>query len=236
MSSGPGHHDPAAGARPHAGVDPGGEQPGRDPSGEHPGVGPSGDPRVDGADAQARQIVTTLAGRGQTVAAAESITGGLVTAALTTVPGSSAVLRGGVVAYATDLKVALLGVDPVLLAQAGPVDARVAAAMATGVRERLDATYGVATTGEAGPDSASGQPVGTLFVAVGGPDGCDVVGLTAGGARPAVRAAAVRAALDLLAACLARPLAEDVGGLSADRGNIAGPGRVVQVDRGNDPD
>ena len=85
----------------------------------------------------ARQIVELLTARAETVAVAESLTGGLVVAALTSVPGASIVLRGGVVAYATDLKAALLGVPAALLARNGPVDPEVAAAMASGVRERV---------------------------------------------------------------------------------------------------
>ena len=107
-----------------------------------------------------------LVAGGLTIAMAESLTGGLVTAALTTVPGASAVVRGGIVAYAADLKNALLGVDAELLARVGAVDGDVALAMARGARERLEASVGVATTGVAGPDPADGQPVGTVHIAV----------------------------------------------------------------------
>ena len=99
----------------------------------------------------AEQILARLRARGHTVAVAESLTGGLVAAALTDIPGASASFRGGVVTYATELKAALLGVDPVMLARHGAVYAPVAAAMAAGVRQRLGATFGVATTGVAGP-------------------------------------------------------------------------------------
>ena len=99
----------------------------------------------------AEQILARLRARGHTVAVAESLTGGLVAVALTDIPGASASFRGGVVTYATELKAALLGVDPVMLARHGAVYAPVAAAMAAGVRERLGATFGVATTGVAGP-------------------------------------------------------------------------------------
>jgi nicotinamide-nucleotide amidase len=109
----------------------------------------------------AGQVLARLQDRGHTVAVAESLTGGLVAAALTDVPGSSEAFRGGVVAYATELKALLLGVDRGMLARHGAVYAPVAAAMAAGVRTRLGATYGVATTGVAGPDPADGQPVGT---------------------------------------------------------------------------
>ena len=88
----------------------------------------------------ASAVITALTGRGQTVAVAESLTGGLVAAALTSVPGSSAAFRGGIVAYATSLKATLLGVPADLLAEHGPVHPDVAAAMAGGVRARLGAT------------------------------------------------------------------------------------------------
>jgi len=147
----------------------------------------------------ARRIVAGLTARGQTLAVAESLTGGLLTARIVDVPGASVVLRGGVVAYATDLKHALLGVDAALLARCGPVDPDVAAAMARGVREGLGATWGVATTGVAGPDPQDGRPPGTVFVATAGPDCCPVQELALTGDRAAIREEAVAAALARLA-------------------------------------
>ena len=114
----------------------------------------------------ATEVIRTLVLAGFTVATAESLTGGMVAAALTDVPGSSNAFRGGVVAYATELKAQLLGVDPVMLERHGPVYAPVAAAMAEGVRNRLGATIGVATTGVAGPGPQDGHPAGTVHVAV----------------------------------------------------------------------
>ena len=154
-------------------------------------------------DERARAAVRSLAVAGLTVAVAESLTGGLVCAALTTVPGSSAVLRGGVVVYATDLKAALAGVDADLLARQGPVDADVAAAMATGVKDRLGADVGLATTGVAGPSAQDGHPPGTVHVAVASADGVVVrsrvgTGRLAGD-RGEIREATVRMALGLLA-------------------------------------
>ena len=146
----------------------------------------------------AGQVVRVLIESGTTVAVAESLTGGLVTAALTSVPGSSAVVRGGVVAYATEVKAGLLGVDAELLDRVGPVDPVVAEQMAVGAAGALGAQRGVATTGEAGPDSASGAPVGTVFVAVAGPDGVLCRGARFVGGRDEVRAGAVRMALDLM--------------------------------------
>ncbi|WP_431037229.1 CinA family protein [Streptomyces sp. P6-2-1] len=106
---------------------------------------------------------------GQTVAVAESLTGGLVAAELTAAPGASAAFRGSVTAYATELKHRLLGVDPALLAREGAVHPEVAAHMASGVRDALGADWGAATTGVAGPEPQDGRPVGTVYVAVAGP-------------------------------------------------------------------
>jgi nicotinamide-nucleotide amidase len=139
---------------------------------------------------------------GHTVAVAESLTGGLVAAAITSVAGSSAVFRGGVVAYATDLKTALLAVPADLLARHGPVHPEVAAAMASGVRERLGATYGVATTGVAGPGPADGRPQGTVYIAVEGPSGTAEAGLRLPGDRHEVREETVRSVLSLLVSTL----------------------------------
>ena len=144
-------------------------------------------------------LVAALRESAWTVAAAESLTGGLVAATLVGVPGVSTVLRGGVVAYATDLKARLLGVPERLLAERGAVDPDVAVAMARGVRARLSATWGVATTGVAGPDAQAGSPPGTVFVAVSGPDRVVVRDLRLSGDRAGIRAAAVTAALALLA-------------------------------------
>lgn len=143
---------------------------------------------------------------GATVAVAESLTGGLLTAALTDTPGASLTVRGGVVVYATDLKARLAGVDPELLADRGAVDPDVALALARGARERLAATYGVGVTGVAGPDPQDGKPVGTAFVAVAGPAGDTVRELHLSGDRAAIRAAAVDASVWLLRSECDRPI------------------------------
>ena len=114
----------------------------------------------------AAEVLALLSASGRTLAVAESLTGGLVAAALTDVPGSSVAFRGGVVSYATELKAELLGVDAAMLAAHGPVYPPVAAAMARGVRARLGATVGAATTGVAGPGPQDGHPAGTVHVAV----------------------------------------------------------------------
>ena len=146
----------------------------------------------------AASVVHALVERGLTVGTAESLTGGLVCAALTTVPGASAVVRGGVVAYASDVKAAVLGVDRGLLAREGAVCAPVASALAEGVRRVLISAVGVSTTGVAGPDPADGRPVGTVFVAASGPWGILVEEHALTGDREEIRAASVDAALRLL--------------------------------------
>jgi nicotinamide-nucleotide amidase len=155
---------------------------------------------VAGPDAHelATEILRLLIASGQTLAAAESLTGGLVAAALTDVPGSSAAFRGGVIAYAPDLKAAILGVDGMLLAEHGPVYAPVAAAMADGVRELLGATIGVATTGVAGPGPADGWPAGTVHIAVSLADDTVVRTMALAGNRDEVRRLTVERALGLL--------------------------------------
>lgn len=147
----------------------------------------------------AAELVARLTAAGQTVAVAESLTGGLVSAALTEVAGASVVVRGGVLAYASDLKAHVLGVDEVLLARVGTVDAEVAGQMASGVRSLMGATYGLATTGVAGPDPVDGKPVGTVYVAVVGPGMSRVKALTLSGDRAGIRAESVLAVLMLLA-------------------------------------
>jgi nicotinamide-nucleotide amidase len=144
------------------------------------------------------KIQDALLRRDETVAVAESLTGGLVAAAITERPGASDVFVGSITAYATTMKESLLGVDPSLLAERGAVDADVALAMAEGVRQRMKATYGVATTGVAGPDSQDGQPVGTVFVAVSADTARSVAALTLTGDRREIRTGAVISALELL--------------------------------------
>lgn len=152
----------------------------------------------------AEQLHGLLGRAGQTIAVAESLTGGLVSAALTTVPGSSATFRGAVVVYATDLKHELAGVPVELLAAEGPVSRPTAEAMASGVRRRLGADWGLALTGVAGPDPQDEQPVGTVHVALAGPGAGEgggepaVRSLVLDGDRSAIRDAAVAAALQLV--------------------------------------
>lgn len=148
------------------------------------------------------RLVARLKELGWTLGIAESLTGGLLAAAVVGVPGASAVLRGGVVAYATDVKQTVLGVDATLLAAHGPVHPRVARQMADGVRRVLGhageaADVGIATTGVAGPVSPDGQPVGTVHLAVSTPLGSRVESLVLSGNRDEIRAEATTLALRL---------------------------------------
>jgi nicotinamide-nucleotide amidase len=146
------------------------------------------------------ELVGALKTRGETVATAESLTGGLVAALLTSVPGSSAVVRGGLVVYATALKHELAGVDDDLLAEYGPVHPDVAAQLADGARVVCGATWGIGLTGVAGPDPQNGIEPGVVHIGVSGPERAEVRTIGVDGNRHQVRAAAAGAALDLLRA------------------------------------
>ena len=146
----------------------------------------------------AAEVVAVLTARGQTLAVAESLTGGLLGAAVTEVAGASVVFRGGVTAYATELKGELLGVPADLLADVGAVDARVAIGMAEGVARLLRADWGLSTTGVAGPTPQDGSPVGTVYVGCSGPGGTVVERLALDGDRSEIRRQSVIAALGLL--------------------------------------
>lgn len=149
-------------------------------------------------DRSIKEILEVLKGRGQTLATAESLTAGLVAATIANVPGASAVLRGGVVVYATDLKGTLAGVPTDLLEAKGPVDPEVAVALANGVRATCQADWGIATTGVAGPDPQDGKPVGMVYIAVAGPEGAAVRELSLSGDRAAIRLQTVAAVVSLL--------------------------------------
>lgn len=147
----------------------------------------------------AQALVSSMSGKEATLAVAESLTGGMVSAAFTEVPGSSRVLKGGVVSYTNEVKARHLGVDDGLLESEGAVSARVASQMAAGVRERLSASYGIATTGIAGPTGEEpGKPVGTVWIAFAGPDRSIAREFHFEGDRELVRLQTVSAALSLL--------------------------------------
>ena len=152
----------------------------------------------------AARVLAELRRRDETIATAESLTGGMLGSLLTAIPGASVSYVGGVISYATRLKQTLVGVDPDILDSLGPIASATAAAMATGVADRCRADWGVATTGVAGPDPQDGHPVGEVYVAAAHPasDRVEVRVLQLTGDRPAIRQAAAAQALDLLAACL----------------------------------
>lgn len=143
-------------------------------------------------------LARLLRERGQTVGVAESLTGGLLGERLTAAAGASDVFRGGIVAYATELKTALLGVPAELLAAEGAVSPGVAVAMAQGARSRLGSTYGLALTGVAGPGEQDGQPVGTVHVGLATPTGSLSRSLRMTSDRPRIRMFATVAAMNLL--------------------------------------
>jgi nicotinamide-nucleotide amidase len=148
------------------------------------------------------EVIALLLARRGTLAVAESLTGGMLAAALTAIPGASAVFRGGVVAYATEIKATLLSVPYDLLERHGAVHASVAEAMAEGARRVLGAAVGAATTGVAGPDPADGQPVGTVFIAVAGAGAARTRQLALSGDRQQIRLVTVEQSLALLIATL----------------------------------
>ena len=150
-------------------------------------------------DPLARTCLHELESRGQSLAAAESLTAGLVTATLASGPGASNVLRGGLTAYAADVKSEVLGVDAQVLAEYGVYSAECSEAMATAARRLLGSDWAVATTGVAGPEPDDGHPAGEVFVAVVGPDGTVASrALHLSGGRQVIRSAATQHALALL--------------------------------------
>ena len=144
------------------------------------------------------QLIGELTRRRMTIAVAESLTGGRLASALTGRPGASAVFRGSVTAYATELKAAVLGVDPGLLARVGAVDAEVARQMAVGVRRLCGSDLALATTGVAGPSPQDGKEVGTVYLAVADAKGAEAALFRFAGDRSAIQDSAVEAALNLM--------------------------------------
>lgn len=147
-----------------------------------------------------RRVGDGLQTRGLTVAVAESCTGGMLGSRLTSVAGSSGWFRGGVIAYANEVKSAVLGVRSRTLARHGAVSGRTAVEMARGVRKALGAGVGVGVTGIAGPGGGGGRkPVGLVWIGISDRSGAFARRFVFGGSRAAVRAQAVSAALVLLA-------------------------------------
>ncbi|GGG69441.1 CinA family protein [Corynebacterium pelargi] len=149
---------------------------------------------------QAKVLVDLARVRGCTIATCESLSAGLLAASLAQVPGASAVLRGGLITYATDLKVSLAGVDAALINDHTVVSGQVAEAMAQGARKRCSADYAIALTGVAGPGTQDGHPVGTVWCGIAGPESSrfQKLGGESGlkGSRNEIRASSVDAAID----------------------------------------
>jgi len=150
----------------------------------------------------ASNLIALLTERKETLAVAESLTGGLVAASLTDVPGSSHVFLGGVVTYATQSKVSILGIDAPLIDRHGVFSREVAEAMAVAVRERFDSTWAVATTGVAGPGPHQGIGAGEVWIAVSGPQSASEHLSLGDLGRSQVRGGAVTGALALLSRIL----------------------------------
>jgi PncC family amidohydrolase len=145
-----------------------------------------------------------LRAAGHTVATAESLTGGRLAVHFTDTPGASETFLGGVVTYATELKASVLDVPSEVIEQDGVVSASCAEAMATGVRKLTGSTFGVSTTGVAGPDEQEGKPAGTVFVGISGPGVLEAVPLHVDGDRTAVQDESCVRALEALVAILER--------------------------------
>ena len=151
-----------------------------------------------------KRVHLLLRAAGETVATAESLTGGRLAVAMTDTPGASETFLGGVVTYATELKASLLSVDDQVIDQHGVVSPECAKAMASGVRALTGATFGVATTGVAGPTEQEGKPPGTVFVGIAGPGLVEAVALELSGKRQQVQDRAVREALEAFESVLRR--------------------------------
>ncbi len=148
------------------------------------------------------EIVEILTSRGETLSIAESLTGGALSSAIVDIPGASHVLRGAVVAYATEIKIRELAVPPDLIESDGVVSESVALAMAEGVRSRMGTTWAISATGVAGPGAHGGTPAGTVWIAMIGPKVRESVKLALEGDRYAVRRGAVESALGVFARIL----------------------------------
>lgn len=146
----------------------------------------------------AAHVHELLRQRGATVATAESLTGGQLASLLTAAPGASVTFIGGVVSYATEVKLGLLGVDPGVVERHGVVSAECARVMARGVRALMGSTYAVSTTGVAGPDRQEDKPPGTVYVGVAGPQGDTASSLELVGERAEIRVRTCQEALSAL--------------------------------------
>jgi|SRR3954471_15703678 nicotinamide-nucleotide amidase len=151
-----------------------------------------------------KRVHLLLRAAGATVATAESLTGGRLAVALTDTPGASETYLGGVVTYATELKASVLDVDERILDDHGVVSPECAKAMASGVRALAGATFGIATTGVAGPTEQEGKPPGTVFVGIAGPGLVEAVALELSGKRHQIQDRTVRESLEAFESVLRR--------------------------------
>ena len=151
--------------------------------------------------AHANTVVASLQSRGETVAVAESVTAGGLGHALTHAPGASQVFLGGIIAYSNDVKINFLGINPALIEEFSVVSEEVANAMADGVREKFGTTWGIATTGIAGPGDYEGIPEGTVWVAIRGPIN-QTIQLQLDSGREAIRMGAISSAIGTFARIL----------------------------------
>ena len=159
------------------------------------------------------RVYLTLRAAGETLATAESLTGGQLAAMITDVPGVSDIYLGGAVTYATELKVALLGVPESVVETHGVVSEQCATAMASGVRALTGATWALATTGVAGPAEQEGKPVGTVFVGIAGPGLLEAVALRLDGDRPTIQHETCTQALGALESVVSDRVARESGSL-----------------------
>ncbi|MDO9495501.1 MAG: CinA family protein [Nocardioides sp.] len=155
-----------------------------------------------GSVALAATINDALVAADATVATAESLTGGRLAVLLTTAPGASRSYLGGVVSYATDVKTRVLDVPAAVVDEHGVVSAACARAMADGIRRLMGTTYGVSTTGVAGPEPQEEKPPGTVYVAVAGPAGVTALSLELSGDRETIQRRTCGEALSALAVVL----------------------------------
>ena len=149
----------------------------------------------------ASEVVDSLRSRGETVSTAESLTAGAVSSAIVSVSGASDVFVGGITAYRDEIKISHLSIDPALIHEHTSVSEQVAVAMARGAIKSFGTTWGIGTTGVAGPNPLDGHPVGAVWVAIEGPI-CQTIELSLSGERESVRNAATASAIATFARIL----------------------------------
>jgi nicotinamide-nucleotide amidase len=144
------------------------------------------------------RLIKTLQVRGETIAVAESVTGGELSAALTSAPGSSKVFLGGIVAYSIESKIRDLGIPRRLINKFGVYSEEIAFEMASGVRKKFDSDWSIASTGVAGPGPVTEIPAGSIWLAIIGPKGGQNIRLSLQGSREQIRIGAVTSAIATL--------------------------------------